>query len=134
MGQAMVGYAWPDALAKAQAAAAIVETQLREAKVAPEEIHVEYLGLNSLHGPLTDMRGSEDLNEVYLRMAIRTPDKTVAERFGRLFPPLGLSGPPFVGGYGGITPPRELLGIWPTLVPRALVEPHVAVHTAEVTA
>ena len=77
---------------------------------------------------------AEELNEVYLRMAVRSQDKAVAERFGRLFPPLGLSGPPFVGGYGGITSPRELLGIWPTLAPRALVEPRVQVHMAEVTA
>lgn len=134
MGAATVGYAWPDALAKAQAAAGIIESQLQAQKLTPEEIHVEYVGLNSLHGPLADMSHAAELNEVYLRMAVRSSDRAVAERFGRLFPPLGLSGPPFVGGYGGITPPRELLGIWPTLVPRALVEPHVQVHAQEVTA
>jgi hypothetical protein len=125
MGQAMVGYAWPDALEKARAAAAIIESQLGRADV---EWHTEFVGHNSLHGPLADDRHAQDLNEVYLRMAIRTADKAVADRFGRLFPPLGLSGPPFVGGYGGITPPRELLGIWPTLIDRRHVEPHVRVH------
>ncbi|MFN3430690.1 MAG: acyclic terpene utilization AtuA family protein [Candidatus Sericytochromatia bacterium] len=125
MGQAMVGYAWPDALEKARAAAAIIEAQLGRSDA---ELHTEFVGHNSLHGPLADDRHARDLNEVYLRMAVRTPDKAVADRFGRLFPPLGLSGPPFVGGYGGLTPPRELLGIWPTLIAREHVEPHVRVH------
>jgi hypothetical protein len=129
MGQAMVGYAWPDALEKARAAAAIVEAQLGRSDV---EWHTEFVGHNSLHGPLADDRHAKELNEVYLRMAIRAADKAVADRFGRLFPPLGLSGPPFVGGYGGITPPRELLGIWPALIDRRHVEPHVRVHVEEV--
>lgn len=133
MGQAMVGYAWPDALAKAEAAARIIQAQLAANGPAPE-LHTEFVGLDSLHGPLADRRGAEALNEVYLRMAVRTPDRAAAERFTRLFPPLGLSGPPFVGGYGGLTPPRELLGIWPTLVGREHVEPHVKVNVVEVGA
>jgi hypothetical protein len=131
MGQAMVGYAWPDALAKAEAAERIIRAQLAAHGPVPD-LHTEFLGLDSLHGPLADRRGAEALNEVYLRMAVRTPDRSTAERFTRLFPPLGLSGPPFVGGYGGLTPPRALLGIWPTLVGRAHVEPHVAVNVVEV--
>ena len=66
-------------------------------------------------------------------MAIRTPELSHGDRFNRLFPPLALSGPPFIGGYGGITPPRELLGIWPTTIRRDLVEPFVSVHVEEVT-
>lgn len=133
MGQAMIGYAWPDALAKAEAAERIVRVQLAAFGALPE-LHTEFVGLDSLHGPLADRRGAEQLNEVYLRMAVRTPDRAAAERFTRLFPPLGLSGPPFVGGYGGLTPPRELLGIWPTLVAREHVEPHVRVNVVEVGA
>jgi hypothetical protein len=132
MGHAMVGYAWPDALAKAEAAAGIVKAQMGALGLTPDEVVVEYVGLDSLHGPLADRSHASELNEVYLRMAVRSGDRAVAEKFARLFPPLGLSGPPFVGGYGGIAPPRELLGIWPTLVPRGLVEPHVAVHMVEV--
>jgi hypothetical protein len=133
MGHAMVGYAWPDALAKAEAAAGIVKAQMATLGIHPDEILAEYVGLDSLHGPLADRTHAAELNEVYLRMAVRSADRAVAEKFARLFPPLGLSGPPFVGGYGGVAPPRELLGIWPTLVPRALVEPHVAVHMVEVS-
>jgi len=133
MAQAILGYAWPDALEKARAAADIIKVQLAEAKIRADEIVTEFIGYDSLHGPLSDPRHAAELNEVYLRMAIRTPELSHGDRFNRLFPPLALSGPPFIGGYGGITPPRELLGIWPTTIRRDLVEPFVSVHVEEVT-
>ncbi|HEY9724752.1 MAG TPA: acyclic terpene utilization AtuA family protein [Oscillatoriaceae cyanobacterium] len=130
LGQATIGYAWPDALDKARAAAAIVRAQLPAAGIAASEILEEYVGLDSLHGPLAP-RVAEP-NEVYLRMAVRVPDAKQVDRFSRLFPPLALSGPPGAGGYGGLQPPRALLGIWPTTVPRVLIEPEVRVHLQEV--
>lgn len=133
MGQAMIGYAWPDALAKAQLAAEIVQEHMRKAGLKPEEILVEYLGYNSISGPLANPKHAEDLNEVYLRIAIRCTDKRDAEKLGRLLTPLGLSGPPFIGGVAGITPSRGLLGIWPTLAPRGVIEEYVRVSVEEVS-
>ncbi len=132
MGQAIIGYAWPDALAKAQAAAEILQQQMREAGLKPEETLVEYLGYNSIHGSLADPTHIADLNEVYLRIALRCADKRDADKLGRLLSPLGLSGPPFIGGAGGITPSRGLLGIWPTLAPRSIIEEYVRVSVEEV--
>jgi len=131
MGQAMLGYAWPDALAKAQLAAEIVQQQMREASLQPEETLVEFIGYNSIHGPLADPTHAEDLNEVYLRIAIRCRDKREAARIGRLVTHLGLNGPPFIGGAGGIMEPRGLLGIWPTLAPRGVIEEYVRVSVEE---
>ncbi len=131
MGQAMIGYAWPDALAKAQCAAHILQQQMERIGLKPEETLIEYIGYNSLHGPLADPTDVDELNEVYLRVAIRCAEKRDAEKLARLFPPLALSGPPFVGGAGGIAPSRGLLGIWPTLVPRAFVEEYVYVNVEE---
>jgi len=131
MGQATIGYAWPDALAKAQLAAQIITQQMAETGLLPEETLIEYLGYNSIHGPLADPARVDDLNEVYLRIAIRCADKKDAARLGRLLPPLGLSGPPFIGGLGGMTEPRSLLGIWPTLAPRAIIEEYIRVSVEE---
>lgn len=132
MGQAMLGYAWPDALAKAQAAAEIIQEQMREIGLQAEETLLEYMGYNSIHGPLANPAHAEDLNEVYLRIAIRCASRQEAAQLGRLFPPLALSGPPFIGGAGGMLEPRGLLGIWPTLAPRALIEEYVHVSVEEV--
>ena len=131
MGQAMIGYAWPDALAKAQLAAQIITQQMDETGIKAEETVIEYLGYNSIHGPLADAAHTEDLNEVYLRIAIRCADRKEAAKLGRLVPPLGLSGPPFVGGVGGMTEPRGLLGIWPTLAPRSIIEEYIQVSVEE---
>src|SRR5438105_15075672 len=75
MGQAMIGYAWPDALAKARAAADIIQQQMREIDLKAEEVVIEYLGDNSIHGPLANSTYANELNEVYLRIAVRCADK-----------------------------------------------------------
>lgn len=131
MGQAIIGYAWPDALAKAQLAAQIITQQMDEIGLKPQETLIEYQGYNSIHGPLADPTHADDLNEVYLRIAVRCADKREAARLGRLVPPLGLSGPPFIGGLGGMMEPRGLLGIWPTLAPRNIIEEYVRVSVEE---
>lgn len=131
MGQATLGYAWPDALAKAQAAAEIIQQQMREIGLQAEETIIEYLGYNSIHGPLADPSHAGELNEVYLRIAVRCATRQEAARLGRLFPPLALSGPPFIGGAGGMIEPRGLLGIWPTLAPRDLIDEYVRVSVEE---
>lgn len=131
MGQAMIGYAWPDALAKARAAAEIIQQQMREIGLQAEEVLIEYPGYDSLHGPLADPTHAEDLNEVYLRVAVRCAQKQEAAKLGRLIPPLALSGPPFIGGAGGMLEPRGLLGIWPTLAPRTLIEEYIRVSVEE---
>ncbi|MDB5098654.1 MAG: hypothetical protein JWM80_3075 [Cyanobacteria bacterium RYN_339] len=112
-----VGYAWPNAMAKARMAAQILRTQLAEARIPALEILEEYPGFNSLHGPLAPPM-DVDLNEAYLRLSIRTAERADAEKFTRLAPALGLAGPPFIGGYGGLQPARELLGFWAGSVPR----------------
>lgn len=131
MGQAIIGYSWPDALAKAQLAAQIITQQMAEVGLKPQETLIEYQGYNSIHGPLADPSRADDLNEVYLRIAVRCADKREAARLGRLVPPLGLSGPPFIGGLGGMMEPRGLLGIWPTLAPRGIIEEYVRVSVEE---
>src|SRR5579883_2673859 len=131
MGQAIIGYAWPDALAKAQAAAQIIQQQMTEIGLQAQETLVEYLGYNSIHGPLADPTHANDLNEVYLRIAVRCTDRREAARIGRLVTHLGLNGPPFIGGAGGMLEPRGLLGIWPTLAPRDIIEEYVRVSVEE---
>lgn len=122
--EARLGYAWPDAYAKARAAAAMLRTQIIEAGIPALEIHEEYPGVNSLHGPLAPPPANEaDLNEVYLRLVVRTAERADAERFPRLVPAIALSGPPFAGGYGGIQPARELVGFWAGSLPRSAVQP-----------
>jgi len=127
-----MGFSWPDALPKARRAAAILQAQMARLGIEAEEVHVAYLGYDSLHGPTAPEPDPDQVNEVFLRMAIRTQRAEDAARFARLFPPLALSGPPFIGGLGGVSRPRQLLGFLTGLVPRDLIEPHVRVELWEV--
>ena len=133
MGHAVIGFCWPDALAKAQAVVDSVKVQLAERRLAHTELCVEYIGHDTFLGPHADASRAAELNEVWLRMAIRCPDRRVADAFPRLFPWMALSGPPFMGGFHGITPASQLLGLWPSKVRRELIEDRVTVDLLETT-
>lgn len=132
MGSQTIGFSWPDAYRKCQAAAEILRELMREEGIRYEELNVEYPGYDSLLGVHADPAGRDQLNECFLRMSIRTRERKVAEGFGRLFPWLALSGPPYMGGFHGIERARQLLGIWPTVVRRETIEARVAVAVEQV--
>lgn len=124
-------YAWPDAYPKAKAAAALLEQILKQTRFPALETHVEYMGINALHGPLAPEPASEP-NEVMLRYVVRTEKMEDAARLGREIPYAGLAGPPHVSGVGGVIPPRELLGMVSVLLPRELIEERVEISVEEV--
>ncbi|MEK3937331.1 acyclic terpene utilization AtuA family protein [Sporosarcina sp. FSL W7-1349] len=131
MGQAIVGFSWPDALKKARKSDEIIRKQIERAGLEYEEIQTSYLGYDSLHGPLAK-EPDKELNEVYLRMAVRAKTRQDAARLARLFPPLFLNGPPSAGAFHGNIPPRQLLGMWSALIPREVVENQVEIIVEEV--
>jgi hypothetical protein len=125
------GFSWPDAWDKAQAAVAMVKAQLADRRMPHDELFVEFPGLNSAHGPLAPLPAPEalaELNEVWVRLVIRTQEKAVADGFGRLFPWMALSGPAYTCGFHGLNNSSELLGIWPALLDRQAVEAAVQVE------
>ena len=122
MGTGMIGFSWPQAYAKCAKAAETIKTLVAERGWPVEETNVEYIGYDSLLGAQADPTYRDQLNECFLRMTIRTKERKVADAFGRLFPWLGLSGPPYVGSMKGVQGAKELLGIWPTLARRELIE------------
>lgn len=125
MGTAMIGYSWPDAEAKARRAAQLIDKLAQRAGLEPLEQLTEVIGVDSLHGDAAS-RG-EQVNEVMLRVAARFQSEEEAARFPRVAMPLALNGPPFIGGSGSPGGPRASLGVWPAVVDRASVEPHVSV-------
>lgn len=132
MGTGMIGFAWPEAYAKCEKSAEVIQAWVEERGWPVEESNIEYIGYNSLLGANADPTHRDQLNECFLRMTIRTRDRKVADGFGRLFPWLGLSGPPYVGSLKGVQPAKELLGIWPTLVHRRAIEKNTKIETENV--
>lgn len=119
-------YAWPDALQKAKKADEILRTRLSDLGLKFDEIRTEFLGLNSCHGPIAEMPNV--VNEVVLRVGVRSHDQHAVERFGKELAPLILTGPPSVTGFAGGRPkPSEVIAYWPSLIPKNAVEPEVMV-------
>jgi Acyclic terpene utilisation family protein AtuA len=124
------GFSWPNAWSKCQAAIGMIRTQQQDKRIPHDELFIEYPGLNSAHGtlaPLPDAQQLDEHNEIWVRMVLRTQHKAAADGFGRLFPWMALSGPAYTCGFSGLHNSSELLGIWPTLIDRALVENRVKV-------
>lgn len=130
-GQVIVGFSWPDAMLKAKKVDEIIRLQVEQKGMNYEEVRTDFMGYNSLSGPLAYDNVNE-LNEVFLRMVVRAKTKQEAACFSRLFPPLALNGPPSMSGFSGNPAPRALLGMWSALLPREEVESHVKVEVLEV--
>jgi hypothetical protein len=125
-----ITYTYPNALAKARAAKEVLSRRLERSGVAPLETWVEYVGAGALFGE-EDERA--DLPEVVLRYAVRcgTPEEAAAIFHERLTG-LSIAGPPGAAASGmGTSAPAPVSEIWPTLVPKELVDPHVRVVVEE---
>ncbi len=101
MGLGQIGFSWPDAYLKCETAANIIKGLVEERGWKLDDINIEYMGYNALLGANADASQRDNLNECFLRMTVRTKDRRIAEGFSRLFPWLGLSGPPYAGGLRG---------------------------------
>ena len=132
-GEARVAFSWPDAAEKATATAAIFATRVEQAGLTVDEWCFERFGVDALAGP-TVPPSKEAPPEVLLRAAWRCRDPRTAALVGRELVPLTLSGPAagMTGVGRGGARPSELLGLWPTLVDKAAVDPHVTVTVEEV--
>jgi hypothetical protein len=121
-------YSWPDAVAKAKAADAILRKRLKTLGLEFEQILTELVGVNATHGRLGG-RPDPDIAEVTLRVGVRARQREPVERFTREIAPLVLTGPPSVTGFAGGRPQvEEIVAYWPALVAREQIEPFVRVE------
>lgn len=116
----MLSFAWPDAYEKAKMAADILMKKMKRKGLKAEEIRIDYIGLNALHLNVAeiDPEKTKDLNEVVMRIAIRTLTKEEAYKIVPEISPLQLNGPPGASFFGGRAKVQEVIGLWPTLIPR----------------
>ncbi len=121
-------YAWPDAMDKAKLADRVLRERFEMLGLTFEAILTEFVGVNSTHGPLAGDGAGAD--EVQLRIGVRSPDRTMVERFTRELAPLVLNGPPSVTGFAGGRPKVEdIVAYWPALVDKTVVSPVVEIRS-----
>ena len=126
IGEGEVGYAGPNALARAQLAEKIVRERLRKRGFTYPEIRVDYIGMSSLHGMGASVGGRTEPYEVRLRIAARSPDRKAALAVGFEVRTLHVNGPS--GGGGGSNAIREVLAVKSILIPRNMVKTQVRVE------
>ncbi|MBX9928341.1 MAG: DUF1446 domain-containing protein [Gemmatimonadaceae bacterium] len=119
-------YAWPDALAKAQRADAVLRERLDRAGLRFDAIVSEFVGAGATHGTVAPQT---ELPEVGYRIGVRDADKAKVDRFTREVAPLVLNGPPSATGYAQARGKvEEVVAFWPALIDRQAVDVHVEVR------
>lgn len=125
-------FAWPDAYEKAKKAAEIIMKKMERKGMQYDDLRIDYLGLNALHLGVAEI--DDDLiartNEVVLRIAARSKEKKDVSMLIPEIAPLQLNGPPGASFFGGRAHAQDVVGLWPTLIDRDLVE--LTSHVVEV--
>jgi hypothetical protein len=121
VGEGEIGYAGPNAVARAQLAGEIIRDRLEGQFAA---LRVDLVGSTSLHGRALDTH--ENPYEVRLRVAARAPSAEQAGIVGEEVEALYTNGP--AGGGGARKYVHEQVGIVSTLIDRDRVRSAVSVH------
>ena len=127
MGSGEMGFAGINALARAKLGIEVVKERLRRRGLTYEEMRIDLIGMNSLHGNDADL--CPEPYEVRLRIAARTPDKKAAEAVGAEVRSLHMQGP--TGAGGGINfGAKQILAVKSVLIPREWVKPEIVMERA----
>lgn len=123
IGEDMFFYAGPGALRRAQLAKRILEERFKLVKLDAEQVRIDFLGVNAIHGAMSPTDRPEPY-EVAVRVAARTRTREEAFKVGREVDGMAVSG---VGMTGKRVPhqdrTREIIGVWSSLVPREKITP-----------
>ena len=108
-----------DAAKKARRCGEIVLERLRSAGLSWRDSLIECLGTGACAEGVLPDRGSDDLKEVVLRIALEADDRKVVEYFTRQIIPLVTAGPQGTTGYAEGRPRvHPIVRYWPCLIDR----------------
>jgi hypothetical protein len=123
IGEDMFFYAGPGALRRAELAKRILEERFKIVKLEADEVRIDFVGMNAIHGAATPVGGPEPY-EIAVRVAARTRTREEAVKVGREVDGMAVSG---IAHTGKRVPhqerTREIVGVWSALVPRERVRP-----------
>jgi hypothetical protein len=128
IGEDMFFYAGPGALRRARLAKQILEERFKLVGLQAEEVRIDFLGLNAIHGAMTPPDQPEPY-EIAVRVAARTRTREEAIKVGREVDGMAVSG---VGMTGKRVPhqdrTREVIGVWSSLVAREKIAPSLTFY------
>ena len=116
----------PHALEKAEKSAEIIWKNLNMLNIRYDKTLTEFLGLSSCHKSLAVM--PDIVNEIVLRLGVKSHDSKAVLRFTKELAPLITSGPPGITGFAEGRPRvREVVAYWPALISKSLIDTRVEV-------
>ena len=125
IGEDMFFYAGPGALRRAQLAKRILEERFKIVNLQAEEVRIDFLGMNAIHGEATPKNWPEPY-EIAVRVAARTRTREEAIKVGREVDGMAVSG---IAHTGKRVPhqdrTREIIGVWSALAPRDRIKPTI---------
>ena len=125
IGEDMFFYAGPGALRRAQLAKRILEERFKIVGLKAEEVRIDFLGMNAIHGVASPATWPEPY-EIAVRVAARTKTREEALKVGREVDGMAVSG---IAHTGKRVPhqdrTREVVGVWSSLVARERVKPTI---------
>jgi hypothetical protein len=128
IGEDMFFYAGPGALRRAELAKRILQERFKTVNLQAEDIRIDFIGLNAIHGPVSPSNQPEPY-EIAVRVAARTKIRAEAEKIGREVDGMAVAG---IGMTGKRVPhqdrTREVIGVWSSLVAREKVPWHIAMY------
>lgn len=128
----MLSFAWPDAYEKARYCADIIMKKMKKRGMKADDVHISFIGLNSLHLGVANMSEEvlKNLNECVMRIAVFSEDKNECMKIIPEISPMQLNGPPGASFFGGRAHVQEVMALWPTTIPREAVD--VQTHIMEI--
>ena len=127
IGECESTWAGPGSLAKAKVTGQAVEAHLKPLMNILEDFRLDYVGVNSVFGEASP-EPSVEPNEVWLRVAARTRDKSAATTVSEVFSDLGMATPLGAGGQRMSVCP--VVGVYSTSIDRERIVTQVDVSAA----
>ena len=122
IGESEISVCWPDAYEKAEFCEKFLRGRFKARNLTIDDVRFDFIGINSIHGPLSKMPGNmEDINEIRVRVAAKTQTREDANQVRREVTHLWTHGPVGTTAVISPPPPRKVIGLWPTLIPREMV-------------
>jgi hypothetical protein len=125
-------FSWPYAFEKAKAFKEAAVEIWAMLPFSYDELRFNYLGVNGIHeqaAPLPSDESISQMNEVGLRIAIKHKDQELGKMMIQAVVSLGLNGPPGIcAGMNWGKSGSVRLGLFPTLIPRELVDEQVTIY------
>ena len=111
----------PNAVAKARKSAEIIWKKLENLDIKYDKTSTEFLGLSSCHKSLAVT--PDIVNEVVLRLGVKSFDFKTVSRFTKELAPLITAGPPGITGFADGRPRvKEVIAYWPTLIDKKIIK------------